>query len=74
MAAINVPTSNYLEPLCYQRLADNSPQGLVLKDSDDVDETVPVVGPLKLREYLVPQNAVLPPPAPATPPAQGGEV
>lgn len=74
MAAPNDPTNNHLVPLCYERPTDNSPQSLVLKDSDDADETVPVIGPLKLREYLVPQNAVLPPPALSTPPAQRGEV
>ena len=81
----------YLDPLCNKRLvelilkdhlkhlekADCPLRHLVIIDSDDADETIPVVGSLALREPIVPHNAskVLSlSTAPSTPPAHGVEV
>ena len=78
----------YLDPLCNKRLvglilkdhlkhlgkADFPLRHLVIIDSDDADETIPVVGSLALREPIVPHNAskVLSlSTAPSTPPASG---
>ena len=84
-------TYRHPEPLCYERLAgavpkdpgkhskwpDFPPYHFVIIDSDDADETVPVVEPLVLREPIAPPSTghvLLLFTATSTPPDDIGEV